>query len=108
MGESEVNITKSRLDKVFDLVTNVGEKLDDSFVYSILLNENKKIKASPPLGLLLKASNRVLNASDKIISQPTDSVKSENSERNEDSMSNRAILANAIESSVQTNNRHSR
>lgn len=41
-------------------------------------------------------------APDDIISQPSDSVKSKNSERNKDSMSNRAILANAIESSVQT------
>ena len=43
-------------------------------------------------------------APDDIISQPSDSVKSaaKPSERNTDSMSNRAILANAIESSVQT------
>lgn len=42
MGESEVNITKSRLDKVFDLVTNVRKKLENSFVYSIQLNEKQK------------------------------------------------------------------
>lgn len=46
------------------------------FVYSIQLNENKKIKASPPLGLLSKALNRALNASNDIISQPSDSVNS--------------------------------
>ena len=42
------------------------------------------------------------DASIKSISQPSDSVKSKNSERNKDSMSNRAILANALESTVQT------
>ena len=43
-------------------------------------------------------------ASIKSISQPSDSVKSaaKPSERNKDSMSNRAILANALESTVQT------
>lgn len=64
-------------DTVFDLVANVRKKPNNSFVYSIQLKVNKKVEASPSLGLLLKASNRMLNAStDNTIAQESDSVKS--------------------------------
>ena len=63
-------------DRVFDLLANVRKKGEDGYVYSIQLKENKKVEASPSLGLLLKASNRMLNAStDDTISQNPDSVK---------------------------------
>lgn len=47
---------------VYDLVANVRKKKDNSFVYGIQIRENKKIKASPPGGSLLRALNRVPNA----------------------------------------------
>ena len=85
---------------VFNLTANVRKKADGAFVYSIQLNENKKIKASPPLGLLSKALNGVTNASNKRITQPASKVNSQNSgtnsERGEDT-SNRSLLANAFE-----------
>ena len=48
---------------VYDLVANVRKKTDNAFVYSIQLRENKKIKASPPLGSLSRALDGVPNAS---------------------------------------------
>ena len=66
---------------VFDLVANVRKKPDGQFVYSIQLNENKKIKASPSLGSPKGVLNRMLNASDDSISQNTDSVKRKYSDR---------------------------
>lgn len=78
---------------VFNLIANVRKKTDGAFVYSIQLNENKKIKASPPLGLLSKASNGVTNASGDMVTQPDSVVNTEmNSLRNEDN-SPRAILS---------------
>lgn len=62
--------------KVFDLVANVRKKSDSSYVYSIQLNENKKIAASPPLGSAERALNRVLNATNNSLSQ-----NSENSQQ---------------------------
>ena len=62
---------------VFDLVANVRKKSDGKFVYSIQLNENKKIKASPPLDTLNSGLNRVLNASANNIHNPTENVKTE-------------------------------
>ena len=59
---------------VYDLTANVRKKADGAFVYSIQLNENKKIKASPPLGLLSKALNGVTNASGDMVSQPDPNV----------------------------------
>ena len=95
--------------KVFDLLANVRKKGAEGYVYSIQLKENKKVEASPSLGLLLKASNRMLNAStDDIVPQKNDSVNSflENSEnkfsdRDPDSVSNRTLLANALETAAQ-------
>ena len=60
---------------VFNLTANVRKKADGAFVYSIQLNENKKIKASPPLGLLSKALNGVTNASANNVAQQNPEVK---------------------------------
>ena len=59
--------------KVFDLVANVRKKSDSSYVYSIQLNENKKIVASPPLGSAERALNRVLNATGNSLPQDSES-----------------------------------
>lgn len=60
---------------VFDLLANVRKKSDGDYVYSIQLNENKKIKASPSLIPNVGFSNRMLNASiNNSISQNSDSV----------------------------------
>ena len=69
---------------VFDLVANVRKKDDGQFVYSIQLNENKKIEASPSLGSPNGVLNRMLNASDSRISQSTENVntQTENSSKN--------------------------
>ena len=78
---------------VYDMLANVRKKADGAFVYSIQLNENKKIKASPPRGLLLKASNGVTNASGDMVSQPDSTVNTEMySLRNEKPLTNRQIL----------------
>lgn len=85
---------------VFDLLANVRKKADGAFVYSIQLNENKKIKASPPLGSLLRASSGVTNASATTVTQPASNVNnnsSPHSDRDVDSVSNRSLLANAFE-----------
>ena len=94
--------------KVFDLLANVRKKSDGGYVYSIQLNENKKVEASPSLIPIEGVSNRMLNAStDFTIPQKSDSVKSfsenfqKNSERDPDSVSNRSLLANALESAAQ-------
>lgn len=36
--------------KVFDLVANIRKNSNNQYVYSVQLNENKKIEAAPPLG----------------------------------------------------------
>lgn len=72
---------------VFDLLANVRKKADGAFVYSIQLVENKKKKASPPLGSLLRASSGVTNAFDVTVPQPDSGVKL--SDRDPDSVSNR-------------------
>ena len=64
---------------VFDLIANVRKKADGAFVYSIQLNENKKIKASPPRGSLLRASSGVPNASRTTVTQPAPKVNNKNS-----------------------------
>lgn len=45
------------------------KKTDGQFVYSIQLNENKKIEASPSLGSPNGVLNRMLNASDNSIAR---------------------------------------
>ena len=61
---------------VYDLVANVRKKTDNAFVYSIQLRENKKIKASPPLGSLSRALDGVPNASVDSIRKSTRNVNS--------------------------------
>jgi predicted nucleotidyltransferase len=94
--------------RVYDLVANVRKKVEGSFVYSIQLNENKKIKASPSLNPNKGTLNRMLNAFDNSISQDSDSVNREfsdtdemHSDRGTNTISNRSLLANALEGVAQ-------
>ena len=68
---------------MYDLVANVRKKVEGSFVYSIQLNENKKIEASPSLGSPNGVLNRMLNASDGSIAQNPNVVNSEFSDTDE-------------------------
>ena len=90
-GEVYFNYSVAHLledvNSVFNLIANIRKKENDSFVYSIQLNENKKIEASPPLDSLLRASNGVPNTSNYSISQDTVSVNrnfSENANKYQD------------------------
>lgn len=62
---------------VYDLLANVRKRSNGEFVYSIQLRQNKKIKASPPLGSLLRASNGVTNASTGSIRSESQNVNPE-------------------------------
>lgn len=67
--------------EVFDVLANVRRNSDDSFVYNISLRENKKIKASPPIGI---QENSVITGAqrfiDNSISQNPQNVNSQESE----------------------------
>lgn len=49
-------------DTVYDLTANIRKKQNGNFVYSIQLNQNKKIKASPPLDSHFSSLIGVTNA----------------------------------------------
>jgi hypothetical protein len=89
---------------VFDLIANVRKKTDGEFVYSIQLNKNKEKEASPSLGSPNGVLNRMLNASEDSISHNSDFVNREfsedqkNSDRDTETISNRTLLANALDS----------
>lgn len=59
--------------EVYDLVANVRRSEDDSYVYNIGLRQNKKIKASPPIGIQKNSVNTGAQRSDNSVSQ-NDSV----------------------------------
>lgn len=71
---------------VYDLVANIRKKKDNSFVYGIQIRENKKIKASPPGGSLLRALNRVPNALQKQYTQNEAKSQQISEKNNEKSM----------------------
>lgn len=71
-------------DKVYDLVANVRKNFDNSYVYSLQLNENKKMVASPPLRKTNSALNRVLNATNTSISENSEKVNKQNELRDTD------------------------
>ena len=54
---------------------NDPKNASGTFTYGIQLRENKKLKASPPLGSLLRSSDGVPNASTERVSQPGADVK---------------------------------
>lgn len=55
--------------EVYDLVANVRRSGDDSYVYNIGLRQNKKIKASPPIGIQKNSVNTGAQRSDNRVSQ---------------------------------------
>ena len=59
--------------EVYDLLANVRRSGGDSYVYNIGLRPNKKIKASPPLGIQKNSVNTGAQRSDNSVSQ-NDSV----------------------------------
>ena len=76
---------------VFDLLANVRKKRDDSFVYSLQLNESKKIKAEPShipsqkdrfrnSSIDNEFANRTHSAFDNSILPTSENVNSENME----------------------------
>lgn len=90
--------------KVFDLLADVKRQYykDGGFVYTLRLIENKKIKASPiqrGQALLNNSGNTLI--SEDIVPQKSDSVnpsdKNIYSERDPDTVSNRTLLAEALE-----------
>ena len=55
--------------EVYDLVANVRRSGDDSYVYNIGLRQNKKIKASPPIGIQKNSVNTGAQRSNNSVSQ---------------------------------------
>ena len=62
--------------KVYDLVANVRKKTDGEYVYSIQLNDNKKIKVSPPVAIndsvsmgAQHSNNNIPNSAENVNSQ---------------------------------------
>ena len=81
---------------VFDLLANVRKKSEGNYVYNIQLKANKKIEASPSLGLLLKASNRMLNASGNSIAEDAESVKRKFSDRNSATFKGKSFWSGSV------------
>lgn len=57
------------------MVANIRKSVNNQYVYSLQLTENKKIGAAPPLGTTNGASNRVLTAPNNNVTQNTSVVK---------------------------------
>nr|DAU40342.1 MAG TPA: nuclease [Caudoviricetes sp.] len=55
--------------EVYDLLANVRRNGDDSYVYNIRLYQNKKIKASPPIGIQTNSVKSGAQRSDNSVSQ---------------------------------------
>lgn len=59
---------------VYDMVANVRKKTDGSYVYSIQLNENKKIEAAPPLSNNVALNRAFTTSTNPSVSQNADGV----------------------------------
>ena len=79
--------------QVFDLVANVRKKSSGGFVYSIQLNENKKIKASPSLAPNTRGLNRMLNASTNSVPQSDPSVNSQDTQNSKKYSTRRRVAS---------------
>lgn len=89
--------------EVYDLVANVRRSGDDSYVYNIGLRQNKKIKASPPIGIQKNSVNTGAQRSDNSVSQ-NDSVVNTQSMQNveKDSSDERHSLVKSAQSETET------
>ena len=109
--------------EIYDVLANIRKKDSGSFVYNIEMYQNKNIEPSLPEDSLESGRNRVPNDSKTSIRNDIAVVKNESAEaldidvdentesaladgqllysdRDSDSVSNRALLANALESTV--------
>jgi len=86
---------------VFDLIANVRKKASGEYVYSIQLNENKKIKASP----LIEVENSPRQSSESAFGKsvphsPSESQDLSFQDRDPNSLDNRTLLSKAMESAA--------
>ena len=89
--------------EVYDLLANVRRSGGDSYVYNIGLRPNKKIKASPPLGIQKNSVNTGAQRSDNSVSQNDSDVNSQYMHENEkDSSDVRHSLVKDSQKSVKS------
>lgn len=87
--------------EVYDLVANVRRSGDDSYVYNIGLRQNKKIKASPPIGIQKNSVNTGAQRSDNRVSQNDSVVNTQYMREGEkDSSSERHSLVKSAQSEL--------
>ena len=87
--------------EVYDLVANVRRSGDDSYVYNIGLRQNKKIKASPPIGIQKNSVNTGAQRSDNSVSQNDPVVNTQYMREGEkDSSSERHSLVKSAQSEL--------
>lgn len=89
--------------EVYDLVANVRRSGDDSYVYNIGLRQNKKIKASPPIGIQMNSVNTGAQRSNNSVSQNTPVVNTQSMQNVEkDSSDERHSLVKSAQSETET------
>lgn len=89
--------------EVYDLVANVRRSGDDSYVYNIGLRQNKKIKASPPIGIQKNSVNTGAQRSDNSVSQNDPVVNTQSMQDVEkDSSDERHSLVKSAQSETET------
>lgn len=89
--------------EVYDLVANVRRSGDDSYVYNIGLRQNKKIKASPPIGIQKNSVNTGAQRSDNSVSQNDSVVNTQSMQDVEkDSSDERHSLVKSAQSETET------
>jgi hypothetical protein len=89
--------------EVYDLLANVRRSGGDSYVYNIGLRPNKKIKASPPLGIQKNSVNTGAQRSDNSVSQNDSVVNTQSMQSIEkDSSDERHSLVKSAQSETET------
>lgn len=87
--------------EVYDLLANVRRNDDDSYVYNIRLYQNKKIKASPPIGIQTNSVKSGAQRSDNRVSQNDSVVNTQYMREGEkDSSSERHSLVKSAQSEL--------
>lgn len=87
--------------EVYDLLANVRRNDDDSYVYNIRLYQNKKIKASPPIGIQTNSVKSGAQRSDNRVSQNDSVVNTQYMRDGEkDSSSERHSLVKSAQSEL--------
>lgn len=89
--------------EVYDLLANVRRNGDDSYVYNIRLYQNKKIKASPPIGIQTNSVKSGAQRSDNSVSQNDPVVNTQSMQGVEkDSSDERHSLVKSAQSETET------